>query len=128
MLARDYCKDAGRKTKPVILSHHMLYGLAAGQAKMSKSNPDSAVFMEDTEEDVRRKIKNAYCPRTAKDKTVEDDNSMSLVKDDLKNPCLDYVRYIVLGIPGNTFKAGGKTYTCPDEVKRDFVEGRLSEG
>merc|ERR1719343_829739 len=50
MLARDYCDSSGRKTKPVILSHHMIYGLAAGQAKMSKSNPDSAIFMEDTPE------------------------------------------------------------------------------
>ena len=61
-------------------------GLKAGQAKMSKSDPDSAVFMEagprpesganlpasfgpaaaaaeDTPEDVRRKITNAACPR-----------------------------------------------------------------
>ena len=29
---------------------------------MSKSDPDSAIFMEDTSEDVARKIKNAYCP------------------------------------------------------------------
>ena len=29
---------------------------------MSKSNPDSAIFMEDTPEDVNRKIKKAFCP------------------------------------------------------------------
>jgi tryptophanyl-tRNA synthetase len=34
----------------------MLYGLKKGQEKMSKSDPDSAVFMEDTVEDVERKI------------------------------------------------------------------------
>merc|ERR1719487_1963827 len=61
---------AGIKHKPVILSHHMLYGLKAGQAKMSKSDPDSAIFMEDTAEDVRRKITNAYCPREADEKIV----------------------------------------------------------
>ena len=66
MLARDYCDAAGRKKgKPIILSHHMLYGLKAGQAKMSKSDPDSAIFMEDSTADVRRKIRGAYCPRTA---------------------------------------------------------------
>ena len=48
MLAREYCDAAGIKLKPVILSHHMLYGLKEGQAKMSKSDPDSAIFMEDT--------------------------------------------------------------------------------
>ena len=54
-----------KKGKPIILSHHMLYGLKAGQAKMSKSDPDSAIFMEDSTADVRRKIRGAYCPRTA---------------------------------------------------------------
>lgn len=29
---------------------------------MSKSIPDSAIFMEDTVEDVNRKIKKAFCP------------------------------------------------------------------
>merc|ERR1719499_264941 len=39
MLARDYCSSTSgkrKKKKPIILSHHMLYGLKAGQAKMSK--------------------------------------------------------------------------------------------
>merc|ERR1719293_115483 len=70
MLARDYCDAAGRKIKPIVLSHHMLYGLKAGQSKMSKSDPDSAIFMEDTAEDVRRKITNAYCPREVDEKLV----------------------------------------------------------
>jgi tyrosyl-tRNA synthetase len=30
----------------VIISHHMLAGLKEGQEKMSKSDPDSAIFME----------------------------------------------------------------------------------
>jgi tyrosyl-tRNA synthetase len=47
---------------PVILSHHMLMGLKKGQPKMSKSDPDSAMLMEDTETDVIRKINKAYCP------------------------------------------------------------------
>merc|ERR1719262_2141214 len=100
MLARDYCTAAGRKSRPVILSHHMLYGLKAGQSKMSKSDPDSAIFMEDTAEDVRRKITNAYCPREADASTVsKDDDEMHLVKDSLKNPCIDYVRHILFCRP-----------------------------
>ena len=44
---------------PSILSSSsdMLMGLKEGQEKMSKSDPDSAIFMEDTEADVKRKIK-----------------------------------------------------------------------
>ena len=39
----------------------MMMGLKKGQEKMSKSDPDSAIFMEDSVEDVNRKIKSAYC-------------------------------------------------------------------
>lgn len=62
MLARDYCDSKGIKNKPVILSQHMISGLKKGQAKMSKSDPDSAIFMEDKTEDIQRKIHGAYCP------------------------------------------------------------------
>ena len=34
--------------KPIIVSHGMISGLIEGQEKMSKSNPDSAIFMEDS--------------------------------------------------------------------------------
>jgi tyrosyl-tRNA synthetase len=49
VLAREYCTDIKRKNKPIILSHHMLPGLKQGQEKMSKSDPNSAIFMEDEE-------------------------------------------------------------------------------
>merc|ERR1719324_306055 len=83
MLARDYCTAAGRKSRPVILSHHMLYGLKEGQAKMSKSDPDSAIFMEDAPEDVTRKIQNAYCPSTPAATGSSASDDMHLTKDDL---------------------------------------------
>jgi hypothetical protein len=38
-----------------------------GQEKMSKSDPNSAVFMEDSEGDVNVKIKKAFCPPQARD-------------------------------------------------------------
>lgn len=81
MLAREYCDLARPKiaTKPVILSHGMLMGLKEGQEKMSKSDPDSAIFMEDTAADVKRKIKRAYCPE-------------GISKD---NPVLDWCKNIV---------------------------------
>jgi tyrosyl-tRNA synthetase len=84
MLAREYCDLTKRKLKPVIVSHHMLPGLKEGQAKMSKSDPESAIFMEDSEADVKTKIKKAYCPPCV----VED------------NPCIEYVRHIVLPCHG----------------------------
>lgn len=79
MLAREYCTEAKRKFKPIVLSHHMMMGLVEGQEKMSKSNPDSAIFMEDSEAEVNLKIKKAFCPPGQ----VE------------KNPVMDYYRHIV---------------------------------
>jgi tyrosyl-tRNA synthetase len=38
-----------------------------GQEKMSKSDPNSAIFMEDSEGDVNVKIKKAFCPPQVRD-------------------------------------------------------------
>lgn len=77
--------------KPVVVSHHMLMGLsqpssdstdAAERAidiKMSKSNPDSAVFMTDTYDEIKRKIRKAWCPE----------------KQARENPILEYCRHII---------------------------------
>eukprot|EP00420_Gonyaulax_spinifera_P026143 CAMPEP_0197897592 /NCGR_PEP_ID=MMETSP1439-20131203/42268_1 /TAXON_ID=66791 /ORGANISM="Gonyaulax spinifera, Strain CCMP409" /LENGTH=735 /DNA_ID=CAMNT_0043518231 /DNA_START=47 /DNA_END=2254 /DNA_ORIENTATION=+ len=128
MLAREYCDSAGRKTKPIVLSHHMLFGLKAGQAKMSKSDPDSAIFMEDSAADVERKIRNAYCPLKPEAAAQRsDDDEMHLVKDTLANPCLDYIRYILFSNPGFTFTVEGTRYTDFDDLKGAFVSGKISE-
>mmetsp|Transcript_10487 Transcript_10487/g.33533 ORF Transcript_10487/g.33533 Transcript_10487/m.33533 type:complete len:800 (-) Transcript_10487:352-2751(-) len=127
MLAREYCDFIGRKLKPVILSHHMLYGLAEGQAKMSKSNPDSAIFMEDPVSEVERKLDIAYCPREAKAKSADDPESLSLVEDDLKNPCLDYVQHIVMTQPNAVFAAGGREYPDFESARAAFLSGELAE-
>ena len=76
--------------KPVVVSHHMLMGLGqppktgnaverAIEMKMSKSNPDSAIFMTDSKEEVKRKITKAYCPE-------------GIVEE---NPILYYCKYII---------------------------------
>jgi len=81
MLARDYCTDP---IKPVIVSHHMLLGLTG--VKMSKSDPNSAIFMEDSVADVNKKIKNAYCPAQ---EIYNKDGEFA-------NPIVDYVKSIIL--------------------------------
>jgi len=140
MLAREYCDAAKKRYKPVILSHHMLYGLKEGQEKMSKSDPDSAIFMEDTVEDVERKINKAYCPTVEKDSGEKKEGeavdagkeSMHLTVDNLKNPILDYVQHIVLSPPGATFTCqtgtspDGQTYSDYNEVKDDFLKGDIT--
>lgn len=136
MLAREYCDAARIKRKPIILSHHMLFGLKAGQEKMSKSDPDSAVFMEDTVEDVERKIMNAYCPNKEENGSgsVDEHNtedagkeSMHLVEDTLKNPVLDYIENIILSPPGATFTANGATFKDFSSIKAAFLSGEIPE-
>lgn len=90
VLAREVAPKMGFK-KPIIISHHMLMGLTeppkdvvdpverATAMKMSKSKPDSAIFMNDSEEDIKRKMKKAYCPEG----------------EIRENPILEYCKYIV---------------------------------
>eukprot|EP00981_Chlorochromonas_danica_P004807 scaffold967_cov173-Ochromonas_danica.AAC.18 len=115
MLAREYAEDKKKRFKPVIISHHMLMGLKEGQEKMSKSDPDSAIFMEDTADDVKRKIKKAYCPPQVAE----------------KNPILDYANHIVLGFHG---KIAIKTeteeleYTEYAPLEADYISGKIHPG
>ena len=65
-----------------------------GQEKMSKSDPNSAIFMEDSKVDVERKIKKAFCPP-------------NVVQG---NPCLKYIQLIILPWSGSftvTFSRDG---------------------
>jgi tyrosyl-tRNA synthetase len=116
MLAREYCDDIGMQDKPVIISHHMLLGLKEGQTKMSKSDPMSAIFMEDTREDVKKKIKAGYCP----EKITED------------NPILDYLEFIIFPATGSfTIKSkdgGSQVYTSWDKLKADYIKGDIHPG
>lgn len=59
-LSREYCEKIGRKRKPIILSHKILGGID-GKDKMSKSSPDTALFMDDPPAEINRKIKSAFC-------------------------------------------------------------------
>lgn len=68
---------SGKKMKPVALHHHLVSGLlkppkwpipkdelreVLSEMKMSKSKPNSAVFITDTEDEIRTKINEAFCP------------------------------------------------------------------
>jgi tyrosyl-tRNA synthetase len=119
MLAREYadlCKP--KRRKPIILSHPMLPGLLQGQEKMSKSDPNSAIFMEDTEQEVKTKIKKAFCP------PCEEEG----------NPCLSYVKHIVLPWCG-TFvverkeeNGGDRTFTDYESLVEEYKSGEVHPG
>jgi tyrosyl-tRNA synthetase len=99
--------DKKGKRKPIVLSHHMLAGLKKGQAKMSKSDPESCIYMNDSAEMVQAKIQKAYCPTGPKPHSSHFPIYLScsfcvcvyncFVGPDAEkdNPCLEYFKYIV---------------------------------
>ena len=130
MLAREIGPSMGL-WKPVVVSHHMLMGLgkpASSESdtlertidlKMSKSRPDTAVFMSDSPVELTRKIDKAYCPE-------------GQVRE---NPVLEYCRYIIfeklreMGKPFNierSQKYGGPlSFETYDELEKAFCEKGL---
>lgn len=89
--AREFAgTDSGQSrglNKPIVMSHHMIAGLKQGQDKMSKSDPDSAIFMEDSAATVKRKVRGAYCPPNVVE--ADPDNGVDA------NPVCDYIKHIV---------------------------------
>ncbi|XP_044407059.1 tyrosine--tRNA ligase 1, cytoplasmic-like isoform X2 [Triticum aestivum] len=126
MLAREYCDDIKRKNKPIILSHHMLPGFKQGQEKMSKSDPTSAIFMEDDEAQVKLKINQAFCPPPPPPNTVDENSN---IVDG--NPCLEYIKYIVFPwfdkfeVVRKERNGGNKTFLSMDELIVDYTSGTL---
>ena len=118
VLCREYCDVIGKKDKPIIVSHHMLMGLIEGAEKMSKSIPDSAIFMEDSEKDVLRKIKNAYCP----------------IKEVDGNPIFEYIKFIIFPKFGKLFierkeeNGGNVLYDSYDKLCQDYKDEKVHPG
>ncbi len=115
MLAIEYCDKIKRRFKPIIISHHMLQGLD-GSDKMSKSNPDNTIFMDDSENEIKRKIKRAFC----------EPNNIS------KNPLIDWIEHLILPIVGNINIATSLeeleieiNYTDIMEIKNNFLNGKI---
>ena len=113
--------------KPVVVSHHMLMGLGQPvsnekdavertiEQKMSKSKPDTAIFMSDSEEDIKRKINKAYCPEGIAQ----------------ENPVLEYCKYILFE-KNRAFKVerpkkygGDLEFNSYEELEKSFSKKEL---
>jgi len=123
--------NKGNKIKPVAVHHHLILGLGKppmwpipkdrlqelwSALKMSKSKPDTCIFIHDSPEEIKRKIKNAFCPEGE----VE------------FNPVLDWVKYLIFRDEKSELlverpqKFGGDiTYHSYEEVEKDFLKKRL---
>jgi len=116
--------------KPVCVHHHLLQGLAKpsvwpipeGQekeaiasAKMSKSKPDTCVFIYDTPEEIKQKMSKAFCPER-------------IIK---HNPVLDVCKYIIFREqPVFTIERPAKFGGNIDfqnylELETTYIEGKL---
>jgi len=126
MVARELGPKLGY-WKPVAVHHHMLMGFGQPpksglsgaekgiELKMSKSKPDTAIFMADSEEEVGRKIKKAYCPEGIAE----------------ENPILEYCKYIIFE-RFNEFKierpekwGGNLEFDSYEELEKSFLEKKL---
>ena len=126
VLAREVGPKLGYY-KPVVVSHHMLQGLLPPSSqdsspeermmamKMSKSKPDSAIFMSDVEADINRKVKKAFCPEAQ----IQE------------NPILEYCKYIIFQkfdsfVIERPEKWGGNLeFTSYDELEKAFASKQL---
>lgn len=69
-------KVVPNKPKPVVIHHPILDSLTGASNKMSKSKPDAAVFLHDSEEEIASKIKKAFC----EEKNVENNPILNWTK------------------------------------------------
>lgn len=123
--------QSGEVIKPIAVHHPILLGLQAPPVwpvpeddlrdmwvdmKMSKSKPDSAIFIHDSPDEIRRKMRQAFCPP---------DNVTF-------NPVLDWARQLIfraedafLGIKRDPRHGGDVTYTSYDELESAYRDGHL---
>ncbi|ALL01670.1 Tyrosyl-tRNA synthetase [Pyrodictium delaneyi] len=130
MLARDTAEKLGRK-KPIAIHTPLLTGLQgigrmnpsmvdeeqhAVEFKMSKSKPETAVFVYDSPEDIEKKILRAYCP----------------AREVKFNPIMEINKYLLFARPGFKLvierpeKYGGTIIVeSYEELEKLYIEGRL---
>ena len=129
VLVREVFPSLGWKV-PVAVHHHLLGGLEKPEArgldedaqsdkvvssKMSKSKPDSAIFIHDSKEEIARKLGKAWCPERQTE----------------GNPVLDFAKQLVFHDGGSLVverpeKYGGPvTYTGYAQLEADYAGGKL---
>jgi len=131
--ANVVARELGEKLgfwKPVCVHHHLLQGLekpfvwpipegqekeALSSAKMSKSKPETCIFLYDTPEEIKQKMSRAFCP----ERTVQ------------FNPVLDITKHIIFR-EAQTFKIerpakfGGPTeFQSYRELETAYTQGKL---
>jgi tyrosyl-tRNA synthetase len=126
-------KVGNTAVKPVAIHHSLLLGLEnKGQdtevAKMSKSKPDSAIWVHDAPDEIARKLQKAYCPMSQLDKqSVEE-----IEVEQRWNPMLNWSEYLLypagqkISVTRPEKFGGNKDYETYDELKADLPCWKLT--
>ena len=120
----------GKQIKPLAIHHPLILGLSTpttwpipknklqelwASLKMSKSKPDTCIFIHDSPEEIKRKIKKAFCP----EKEID------------FNPIIDWTEKLIFPIKNKLeIKRSEKfgenvSYDSCDKLKQDFLKGKL---
>ena len=100
---------------PFVAVHTPLITSLKGSGKISKSIPGSAVSVTDSSEDIKRAIKDAYCPERVKK----------------NNPILEITELIVfpkfenLDVERPTKFGGNVSYSSYAQLESDYIAGKL---
>jgi tyrosyl-tRNA synthetase len=120
----------GEKIKPVAVHHGLISGLGKppvwpipkdklkdylSELKMSKSSPDSCVFIHDSPEEIKRKMNKAFC--------MEKEIDFNPVLNWAKTICFNFRDKLDIVRPEKF--GGNKTYESYDALKQDFAKGEL---
>src|SRR3989344_2528206 len=134
VVAREAASEVGFQ-KPIAIHSHLLQGLLppvlienpeTGKqemdleaAKMSKSKPDSGIYMDDSPDEIKRKINNAYAPE-------------GIVE---FNPILDWVKWLIFydsGTQGDALRVqrdakwgGDLSYESYEDLEKDYADKKL---
>ncbi|KAF2924493.1 tyrosine--tRNA ligase 1, cytoplasmic isoform X1 [Oryza sativa Japonica Group] len=115
LLARQYYKHFKKKNKAIAVLDNMLPNLLQYPQMENRRHPAWAIFMEDDKEDICFKMEKAFCPP----KLAEG------------NPCLEYIKYIILPWFGmfevvqKKGNGGKKTFLSMEELTADYESGAL---
>ena len=113
---------------PVAVHHSLLPGLTqpnqdeverAGEiAKMSKSNPDSGIFIHNTDDEIKKKISKSWCEET----NIQTNPSLEIAK------TVIFHEFNEMNVERPEKFGGNVSYSNYNELETDFAENKLHPG
>jgi tyrosyl-tRNA synthetase len=120
------------EVKPIAIHHSLILGLEhkgenTETSKMSKSKPDSAIWVHDSLQEIQRKLKKAYCPMPR----PQEQSPEEIEIEQEWNPMLDWCKKMIfpagkaLDISRPDKFGGDVSYDSFEDLKADYFAGKL---